>query len=140
MNQAELLDKLDYYRGRVTSIRAKAAEKAEDVLGSAATVTGGIVVGYLDARHYETKPLGLNLGLVGGLGMMALGFSGSAGKHSSAALSLGNGMLACEAYKESFARLQKSETAGVGARYALQPGGRPPTAAELMSQFQSMAR
>jgi hypothetical protein len=78
-------------------LRAKAKEKAEGTVETAAVVGGGALAGYIEASYPDKEVFGVNAGLAAGAVLTVVGLMGYAGKSSHIVGSLGEGMLAYEA-------------------------------------------
>lgn len=122
------------------------AEKTKKVTEFLACVAGGAGAGFLDTKFSDKQVLGLAPGVVGGIGLAALGLTKYGGKLKGPILSAGEGMLAYEAGRMT-AEKTAASISGVGAfprrlgmnraRFGL-PAGRAVSQAELAAQLQAL--
>lgn len=116
--QEQLLDRLDASERRIARLRDKARGAVEEAINTVATVTGAAGAGYMDAKWFDKRPLGLGLPLLTGGMLTVVGLMQWAGKQSSLVGALGTGMLSAEAYKAVYSRSrQGGATAGIGSGY-----------------------
>jgi len=76
------------------SALTKAKEVNEKVMGTVLTGAGGAAAGVLVAKYPSIRESFLDGGLAGAAALLAIGFTGMAGKNSDQAVELGQGMLA----------------------------------------------
>jgi hypothetical protein len=81
----------------MSRLRAKAKEKAEETVETAAVIGGGALAGYIEASYPDKEFMGVNAGLAGGAVLTVVGLMGWAGRSSHIVGAAGEGMLAYEA-------------------------------------------
>jgi len=141
--QEQLLDRLDASERRAIRLRDKAKGAVEEAVNTVATVTGGAAAGFMDARWFDKRPLGLGLPLLTGGALTVVGLMGWAGKQSSLVGALGSGMLTAEAYKAVYSRSREGgATSGLGSGHVGQQFSQPAAGAatmdDLIRQFQKL--
>lgn len=153
-SQEQLLDRLDSAERRASRLRDKARTAVEDAVVTVATVSGGAVAGFLDAKYYDTRPLGIGIPLLAGSGLTVIGLMGWAGRQSRFVGAVGSGLLTSEAYKAVYQRSKPNgggSSGYLGAGYVGQQFAPAPPAApiatappmtmdQLLQNFQALQR
>jgi F0F1-type ATP synthase assembly protein I len=143
--QEQMLAALDRSERRAARLRDQAKTAVEDAVATVATIGGGAVAGFLDARYYDTRPLGMGLPLLTGASATIVGLMGWAGRQSRFVGAVGSGLLTAETYKAVYQRSKpEGSSAGymTGAAYPQQMQGTAPpmTMEQLIRSFQAHAR
>lgn len=93
-------DEIKRLKEQKKRIAEKAGEATERTVGTAVTIGGGALGGYIDGEKPDWEIMGLNANTMVGAGVTVVGLMGWAGKQwSDMMMNLGEGMLAYEAGK-----------------------------------------